>query len=138
MHPNKNPVRTATREALLDRLAEFDPVVEVGVGDRPAVARGLASRGIDVTVTDVRDCRLPGLDFVRDDVFDPELAVYEDAEALYALNLPPDLHGAVARLGGRIDSAVFFTTLGADPATVPVRRERLPGETLFVHDAQRA
>jgi len=139
MPPNKNPVRAVTRDGLVGRLADFDRVVEIGVGHRPAVARGLAARGVDVTATDICDRQLPaGVRFVRDDVTDPTLSVYAEADALYALNLPPELHGAVSRLADRIDSAFLFTTLGGDPPTVPVGRETVPGETVFVYDAQRA
>ena len=132
-------MRTATRDGVVSRLADFDRVVEIGVGHRSAVARELAARGIEVTVTDIHDRQPPeGVHFVRDDVTDPTRSVYAGADALYALNLPPELHGAVSRLADRVDSAFLFTTLGGDPPTVPVNRETVPGETIFVYDAQRA
>ena len=132
-------MRAPTRTALVERLSEFDPVVEIGVGRRPAVASGLADQDVDVTATDIRSQRLPaGVDFVRDDVREPTRALYEGAQALYALNLPPELHGPVAALADRIDSAFLFTTLGSEQPTVSVTRETVPGDTLFVYDAQRA
>jgi len=49
-------VGIATTHALVDRLAGFERVVEVGVGHRPDVAAALADRGVSVTVTDAA-CR---------------------------------------------------------------------------------
>ncbi|MFC6721473.1 UPF0146 family protein [Halobacteriaceae archaeon SHR40] len=132
-------MRAVTRDGLVCRLTEFERVVEIGVGHRPVVARELAARGIDVTATDIHDRQPPdGVRFVRDDVTDPTLSVYTEADALYALNLPPELHGAVSRLADQIGCAFLFTTLGGDPPTVPVSRETVPGETIFVYDSQRA
>ncbi|WP_435344669.1 UPF0146 family protein [Haloarchaeobius sp. HRN-SO-5] len=119
--------------ALVDRLGEFDRLVEVGIGRRTDVAAGLARRGVDVTATDVHEFVVPdGVGFVRDDVTRPEADVYADADALYALNCPPELQRPVHELARRHDAAFYFTTLGGDPATVPAAPETIPGETLFV------
>ncbi|AQL42357.1 hypothetical protein BV210_06355 [Halorientalis sp. IM1011] len=119
--------------ALADRLATYDRLVEVGVGNRPAVAAALANRGCAVTATDVHDREIPAsVDFVRDDVTDPDPTVYADADAVYALNLPPELHRPTRSVARDADADFLFTTLGGDPPLIPVARETLPGTTLFV------
>jgi uncharacterized UPF0146 family protein len=126
-------VRDVTHEAVVDRLADADSVVEVGVGQRPAVAAALADRGIDVTATDIRKRPTPdSVRFVQDDVTDPEMPIYNGADALYALNLPPELQRPTATLARSVDARLLFTTLGGDPTLVDVERETIPGETLFV------
>ena len=97
------------------------------------MAAALADAGKAVTATDVHSREVPaGVAFVEDDVWDPDLAVYRDADAIYALNLPPELHRPALDLARRVDAAFLFTTLGGDQPSVPVSRETLPGETLFV------
>ena len=124
-------MRPATRDALVDRLVRYDRLVEVGVGERPDVAAALVERA-SVTATDVHDRPVPdGVPFVQDDVTAPDEAVYRDADALYALNLPPELHRPTWTLARRLDADFLFTTLGGDGPAVPVDRETLPGETLF-------
>lgn len=82
--------------------------------------------------TDVHDRPVPaGVRFVRDDVTDPDESVYRDAEVLYALNLPPELHRPTWTLARRVGVDFCFTTLGGDAPSVPVDSETLPGETLF-------
>ncbi|PSQ39918.1 hypothetical protein BRD07_08060, partial [Halobacteriales archaeon QS_9_68_42] len=64
-------------------------------------------------------------------VTDPDPAVYRGADAVYALNCPPELQrplSAVARTAG---ADCLFTTLGTDPAVVDAAPETLPGATLF-------
>ena len=126
--------------ALVERLAGYDTLVEVGIGNRPAVAAALADRGCTVTATDVHDREAPAsVRFVRDDVTDPHHAVYTDADAVYALNCPPELHRPARAVARRVDADLLFTTLGGDPPLVPVTRESIAGtgETLFVADDAR-
>jgi uncharacterized UPF0146 family protein len=128
----KTSVNAATRDALVGRLSDYASVVEIGIGRRPGVARQLASTGTDVTATDIEPRDVPtGIQFVVDDVTDPNRAVYADADALYALNCPPELHRPMLELASVVDADCLFTTLGADQPAVPVTRETLPGETLF-------
>ena len=118
--------------ALVDRLSRFDRLVEIGIGTRTAVAEGLAERGCQVTATDVHEQTVPdSVSFVRDDVTEPDPTVYSDADAVYALRCPPELHRAVRRVGLEANATVLFTTLGGDPPAVPTDVETLPGTTLY-------
>jgi uncharacterized UPF0146 family protein len=114
-------------------LSRFDAVVEVGVGRRLDVAAALAERGVAVTATDVVEREVPSaVQFVVDDVTDPDAGVYADADAVYALNVPPELHRPLRAVARDHDAVCLFTTLGGDQPAVPVDREQLPGgETLY-------
>jgi uncharacterized UPF0146 family protein len=126
-------VKPRTRRAIVRRLSDFETLVEVGVGRRPEVATSLADDGKTVTATDVHSREVPdGVRFERDDVTDPDPALYRDADAVYALNLPPELHRAAFDAAREYDAALLFTTLGTDQPAVPVERETIPGETVFV------
>ena len=118
--------------ALVGRLCRYDHLVEVGVGARPAVAAGLAERGCRVVATDVQDRSVPDpVRFVRDDVTDPDPSIYRGADAVYALNCPPELQRPLADVAEAADANCLFTTLGADPAVVDAAPETLSGGTLF-------
>jgi hypothetical protein len=117
---------------IVDRLARFDRVVEVGVGRRPDVASALADRGVRVTATDITPREVPeSVAFVLDDVTVPDPDIYADADAIYALDLPPELHRPVAAIAREQDAEFVFTTLGGDEPAIPVERETLPTETLY-------
>ncbi|WP_324663475.1 UPF0146 family protein [Haloarcula sediminis] len=119
---------TDPETALSNRLSAVDSVVEVGVGNRPGVAAKLVDRGVDVTATDIRERSVPeGVRFVRDDVTEPTLSVYEGTDVVFARNLPPELQRSVWRVAQRVDADCWFTTLGGDPAVVPTDSEQLPG-----------
>ncbi|MBX0295254.1 UPF0146 family protein [Haloarcula nitratireducens] len=129
----KHPDVSDAERTLVGRLATADSVVEVGIGNRSDVAAALADRGVDVTATDVTPRPVPdGVTFVEDDVTDPELAIYEGADLVFARNLPPELHRPARAVARRVDAGCWFTTLGGDQPAVPVEREQLDGRvTLF-------
>lgn len=107
------------------------------MGRRPEVAGALAAAGRDVTAVDVRDVPVPdGVRFVRDDVVARSEAAdpgpYAGADAVYALNAPPELHRPIRRVAMRVGAAFAFTTLGYDQPAIDVERETVGEETLFL------
>jgi uncharacterized UPF0146 family protein len=124
-------VHTEANVALVDRLARYATLVEVGVGRRPDVAAALADRGRAVTATDVRGRDVPAcVRFVRDDVTDPDRSVYRGADAVYARNCPPELQRPLADVARAVDAHCLVSTLGADPVVVAATPEQLPERTL--------
>jgi uncharacterized protein len=116
-----------------DSLLAYDRLVEVGIGRRTDLATTLVDAGATVVATDVHRRDVPdGVRFVRDDVVDPDPDVYTGAEAIYAQNLPPELHRPVLELARRVDADFLFTTLGGDQPTVPVERRTIRTGTLYV------
>ncbi|WP_136590675.1 UPF0146 family protein [Salinigranum halophilum] len=127
-----------TTAALADYLSRYARVVEVGVGRRTDVAAALVDRGTDVTATDLYARSVPdGVRFVRDDVVArAERGARVDSlyavDAVYALNLPPELHRPARDVAHAAGADFLFTTLGGDQPTVPVERVTLDAETLYV------
>ncbi|WP_254762206.1 UPF0146 family protein [Natrinema marinum] len=118
---------------LNDHLADYERVVEIGIGRRTETARALADRGLSVTATDVHDRAVPdGVEFVRDDIVDPEPTVYAGADAVYARNLPPELHRPALEAARDAGADFLFTTLGGDQPAVPVERTTIAEGTLYV------
>lgn len=132
MNPRNRPASATFDDALAARLARFDGLVEVGIGARTDVAARLAN-DTSVTATDIRSCTVPdGVAFVHDDVTDPAIDVYAAADALYALNLPRELHRPTRAVARTVGTELFFTTLGGEFPAIPTDAETLPaGETLF-------
>jgi uncharacterized UPF0146 family protein len=132
VNPRNRSASATLAAALADRLVRFDALIEVGIGARTDVAARLANRAT-VTATDVRPYTVPDdVAFVRDDITDPTMDVYADADALYALNLPRELHRPTRAVARSVGAAFQFTTLGGEFPAMAAESETLPaGETLF-------
>jgi hypothetical protein len=126
-------VSRSSPRCLADLLEDADAVVEVGIGHRTDLSETLLEAGVSVTATDIEFRETPsGVEFVVDDVTDPDVDLYADADALVAQNLPPDLQRPVYRLATAVEADFLFTTLGADPSIVPAEPISFESETVFV------
>lgn len=134
----------ASRTELAARLAVYDRLVEVGIGRRPEVAAALVDADREVTATDVFDAPVPdGVRFVRDDVTARAEALGGapgdpyDADALYGLNLPAELQRPARDVAHAAGADFLFTTLGFEEPVIPVDRETVGGETLYIAERRR-
>ena len=131
-------METPRNAALVARFSPYESVVEIGIGRRPEVAAALVDAGVSVTATDITDVDVPeSVDFVRDDVVDAsdrdEPGEHYQADLVYGLNLPPELHRPAWDVARAVGADFLFTTLGFDEPTVPCDTESLAGgETLYV------
>ncbi|WP_049935043.1 UPF0146 family protein [Haloplanus natans] len=137
---------SATRTELAARLAVYDRLVEVGIGRRPEVAAALADADCTVTATDVFDAPTPeGVRFVRGDVVARAERVRAGGDpgdpyrvdAVYALNCPAELQRPARDVAHAADADFLFTTLGFEDPVLPVERETVGGETLYVAERRR-
>lgn len=137
-------MRSAAERELVDRLARYDSLLEVGIGRRPGVAATLASAGCRVVATDVDPAavvdarkRVPSdVQVYRDDVVDvvgrESLEPRYDVEAVYGRNLQAELQRPARTLARRIDADCLFTTLGFEEPVIPVERRRVGEDVLYV------
>jgi uncharacterized UPF0146 family protein len=70
-------------------------LVEVGIGRHPDVALRLNDT-FDLVCTDVIDPGIPGLRFVRDDIYKPDVSLYRGAALVYSIRPPPDMQVPIA------------------------------------------
>lgn len=118
---------------LVEVLAKYDRLVEVGIGNRPDVATALTARGVAVRAIDRVERSVPDdVSFVLDDVTAPDESVYTDADAIYALRLPPELQRAAWAVASAVGVPLLFTTLGGDPTVIPAERRAIREGTLFI------
>lgn len=126
----------STPPTLVEYLARYDRLVEVGIGHRTDVASALVSRGKTVIATDIEPRDTPtGVRFVVDDIVaraDTEPGSLYAVDAVYARNLPPELHRPARDVAHTAGATFLFTTLGGDQPAVPVDRVTLAEGTLYV------
>ncbi|MDY6775557.1 MAG: UPF0146 family protein [Halobacteria archaeon] len=106
----------------MERIAEFieskytGKVVEVGVGRQTEVAEYLGScDGIEVTVTDIdteAGEKVPEkIEFVADDVTDPDMRVYDGASVIYSVRPPYELHSALKEIAEAVGTDLLVVPL---------------------------
>jgi len=125
----------AVADYITERYTEGARIVEVGVGRRADVARRLAREGYDVTTTDVRDVHDAvgdHINFVRDDVREPDASVYSDAVLVYSLRPPYEIHAALADVAREAEADLLVAPLADEGVGFDAELVNYEGRAFFV------
>jgi uncharacterized UPF0146 family protein len=118
-------------DLLIEYLSRrYRRVVEVGIGTYSRVACVLRDRGLIVTATDINP-RMEGVPVVRDDLWEPRLEVYRDAQAIYAIRPPPELLPPLKKLARRLAVDLIVKPLAGEPCDGSL--VTLSGNFLYVY-----
>ncbi|RZN67954.1 MAG: hypothetical protein EF807_06745 [Candidatus Methanolliviera hydrocarbonicum] len=85
-------------------------VVEIGVGYNFYVGKALYEK-MRYFATDIKEIKNPPFNMVMDDVFDPDLPLYEGAKLLLSINPPEEIQPAICELGRMVSSSVILKSL---------------------------
>lgn len=90
-------------------------IVEVGMGEHAEVALLLRGK-CEIVVTDIKDLKMKneGLNFFRDDIFKPDLKIYEGASLIYSIRPPVDLQFAIADLAKKIGADLLIRPFASE------------------------
>jgi uncharacterized UPF0146 family protein len=92
-------------------------IVEIGVGSYPWVAERVKELlpAASVIVTDTEREKLaqirwkcPALEPIHDDVYEPQLKVYDGADLIYSIRPPPELIPEILKLASRVGCGLLI------------------------------
>ncbi len=93
-------------------------VVEIGVGNLPQVALLLKNK-LDVAVTDINEQNhnwRNGVRFYKDDIFNPDIGIYEHASLIYSIRPPIDMQDAIAKTAREVGADLIIRPFGNEKA----------------------
>ncbi|MFY9194120.1 MAG: UPF0146 family protein [Methanoculleus sp.] len=91
----------------------YRKAVEVGIGDNPDAAWVIEAAGALALCTDIRPgIRHDGLTVVTDDIFEPDIRLYEGADLIYALRPGVEMVPPLITLAALIDCDLLIYHLG--------------------------
>ncbi|MCX8172194.1 MAG: UPF0146 family protein [Archaeoglobaceae archaeon] len=106
--------------SLAEYIAErYEKVAEIGIGNYKEVAEFLASRGVKVIATDIREVQST-VEFYVDDICNPKLEIYEGVELVYSIRPPPELYECIKGLAKKLNADCIIKPLFGDFADGPL------------------
>jgi uncharacterized protein len=90
-------------------------LVEVGVGGHPEVARLLQS-DFEVICTDVTETGPEGVRYVKDNIFKPDIALYQGASLIYSIRPPIDMQDCLAIVAKRVGADLLIRPFSSERA----------------------
>ena len=93
--------------------SHYSRAIEVGIGRNEEAARIVRDAGRLVRCTDVKALEIScGLPFSRDDIFLPDLSLYEGVEVIYAIRPAIEMIPPLVELAERINADLVVYHLG--------------------------
>lgn len=88
-----------------------DKIVEVGVGKFSVVALNLKEHlKLNIIMTDIK----PSHGIIQDDICQPDLKIYKDAQLIYSIRPPEELHPCLVKVAKRIKADLIIKPLSTD------------------------
>lgn len=90
-------------------------IVEVGVGQHTEVAT-LINDHFEVICTDIFEAGPEGVTYIKDDIFKPDMAVYEGASLIYSIRPPVDMQDCIAMVAKRAGADLLIRPFSSERA----------------------
>ena len=99
------------RDYIVSNYGNAPLIVEIGVGTFQEVARNLKSHHkLNIIMTDIK----PSHDIIQDDICHPNLKIYKDAQLIYSIRPPEELHPCLVKVAKSIKSDLIIKPLSTD------------------------
>lgn len=91
----------------------YTNIVEVGIGENTEAARIIHEDGVGIRSIDIRNVPVPGwLPFSIDDIFSPDIRLYEGADLIYAIRPAIEMIPPLITLAGNLHCDLLVYHLG--------------------------
>jgi uncharacterized UPF0146 family protein len=91
----------------------YTHAVEVGIGKNTDAAQALSGAKKLLRTTDIKKMPVPGdLVFIVDDVFSPDISLYQGADVIYAIRPAIEMIPPLITLAGRVNCDLIVYHLG--------------------------
>ncbi|MBR5503967.1 MAG: hypothetical protein IKV87_05960 [Methanobrevibacter sp.] len=102
---------------------EKTKIVEVGVGKFQTISNHLKeNENIDLLMVDIDPANE---DVIKDDVFNPNMEIYNDADIIFSIRPPAELQDAIIKIRDEVDCTLIIKPLFNEDLSIKSRKLKL-------------
>lgn len=106
-----------------EKTGEKTKIVEIGAGKFQTISKNLSkNENIEVTMTDIDPANE---DIVKDDVFNPNMTIYEDADILFSIRPPAEIQEAIMQIRDKVNATLIIKPLFNEDLNMKTQKMRL-------------
>ncbi|MEO2117909.1 MAG: UPF0146 family protein [Methanocaldococcus sp.] len=113
-------------------------IAEIGIGFNFDVARKLNNYFnlivIDINEKSVKKARLLGLNAYKDDLFNPNINLYEDVDLMYSIRPPRDLQMYMFDLSKKVNANLIIRPLLNEMPIKELKLKNYKGEVFYIKE----
>ena len=106
-----------------EKTGKKTKMVEIGVGKFQTISKNLSkNEKIDLIMTDINPANE---DIVKDDVFNPDMSIYEDADILFSIRPPGELQEAIMKIRDQVNATLIIKPLFNEDLNIKNQKMKL-------------
>ena len=102
---------------------EKTKIVEIGVGKFQTISNNLSeNENIELTMTDIDPANE---NVIQDDVFNPNMTIYEDADILFSIRPPAEIQDAIMKIRDEVNATLIIKPLFNEDLNMKTQKMKL-------------
>ena len=98
-------------------------IVEIGAGKFQTISKNLSeNENIDIVMTDIDPA---DENIIRDDVFNPNMNIYKDADILFSIRPPAELQEAIMKIRDNANATLIIKPLFNEDLNMKTKKMKL-------------
>ena len=98
-------------------------IVEIGAGKFQTISKNLSeNENIDIVMTDIDPA---DENIIRDDVFNPNMNIYKDADILFSIRPPAELQEAIMKIRDEVNATLIIKPLFNEDLNMKTKKMKL-------------
>lgn len=105
------------------KTGEKTKIVEIGVGKFQTISNNLSkNENIELTMTDIDPANEQ---IIKDDVFNPNITLYENADILFSIRPPAEIQEAIMKIRDKVNATLIIKPLFNEDLNMKTQKMKL-------------
>lgn len=106
-----------------EKTGKKTKIVEIGAGKFQTISKNLSeNENIDIIMTDIDPSNE---NIIEDDVFNPNMNIYKDADILFSIRPPAELQEAIMKIRDEVDATLIIKPLFNEDLNMKTKKMKL-------------
>ncbi len=106
-----------------EKTGKKTKIVEIGAGKFQTISKNLSeNENIDIIMTDINPANE---NIIKDDVFNPNMNIYKDADILFSIRPPAELQEAIMKIRDDVDATLIIKPLFNEDLNMKTKKMKL-------------
>ena len=106
-----------------EKTGKKTKIVEIGAGKFQTISKNLSeNENIDIIMTDIGPANE---NIIKDDVFNPNMNIYKDADILFSIRPPAELQEAIMKIRDEVDATLIIKPLFNEDLNMKTKKMKL-------------
>ena len=106
-----------------EKTGKKTKIVEIGAGKFQTISKNLSeNENIDIVMTDIDPANE---NIIKDDVFNPNMNIYKDADILFSIRPPAELQEAIMKIRDEVNATLIIKPLFNEDLNMKTKKMKL-------------